>query len=143
MIASGRGVVIYGGGWQRGIAQRLQAAVSFSFSSRQSVDFPAPGCAPPGRADSDGDFAMYRTIPFSSARFPVSARLPLMIACAYWSVVYSVRTLLFFPVIFSSTDFLDVRVSLHGPRARAKLGAPKVSCGRMMYSRIKSASGET
>lgn len=45
MIASGSGVVIYGGGWQRGIAQRLQAAVSFS--SRESVDFPAPGCAPP------------------------------------------------------------------------------------------------
>lgn len=29
-----------------------------------------------------------------------------------------------------------------GPRARAKLGAPgNVSCGRMMHSRIKSASG--
>lgn len=97
----------------------------FLFLLGSRLTSPAPGCAPPGRADSDGDFAMYRTITFSSARFPVSARLPLMIACAYWSVVYSVRTLLFFQLYLVQQIFWMCGYRSMGPRARAKLGAPQ------------------
>lgn len=85
----------FGRGWQHAIAQRLQAAVSSGalelslegiLGSRLTSPALSDGLgwagSSSGRADSDayGDFwvfSMYRTITFSSARFPVSARLPL------------------------------------------------------------------